>query len=79
MNSKDPVPRHPLAGGHHGVGTHYFIDKKGGGGTADWAEYMVGAVSMVTGVLGATAQHLTPEYLISFQNAAKDFNGLNHA
>ena len=74
LNTKDPVPRHPLLGGRLGVGTFHFIDKKGGGGHADWVAYMADALVMVTGVFSAEPSHLHPAYFDFFKEAAKSFN-----
>ena len=74
LNTKDPVPRHPLLGGRLGVGTFHFIDKKGGGGHADWVAYMADALVMATGVFSAVHDHSREAYVDFSKEAAERFN-----
>ena len=79
MNSLDPVPRHPVAGGHQGVGTHYFIDKEDGGGPANFIETVEMDALIVADVLHSVKRHLWPSYMQTFKEAAVRFNDPDHA
>ena len=79
MNTKDPVPRHPLLGFHHGAGTRYFIDVKSGTVSDDLKSQMVAYASMFLGVFSAVHNHSREAYIEFFGNAANDFNAKNRA
>ena len=76
MNTKDPVPRHPILCGHHGAGTHHFIDVKSGTVSADLEAQMGAYASMLLGICSAVYNHSREAYLEYFKKAVNDFKEL---